>query len=74
MAIYLKDFKVASMEQEADMYRNPKMKMSTSGGWYPFNIFPEKKIYRFSFDAPITILYGSNEFRTISVNSAKGCG
>lgn len=60
MAIYLKGFKVASMDQEAKMYLNHKMRMSTSGGWYPFNIFPEKEIEEFTFETPITILYSSN--------------
>lgn len=58
--IYLRYFHLASLEDEATIYKHPKAKMSTSGGFYPYHIFPEKKLYELTFESPITILYGDN--------------
>lgn len=58
--IYLKYFHLASLEAEAAIFKHPKAKMSTSGGFYPYHIFPEKKLYELTFESPITILYGDN--------------
>ena len=58
--IYLSNFYLASGEKEAMIYKNSKAKMSTSGSFYPYCIFPEKGLGKLSFTLPITILYGGN--------------
>lgn len=58
--IYLREFFLATLEQEASLYENPKMRMSTMGGWYPFDIFPEKGLQEIYFESPVTIFYGGN--------------
>lgn len=40
--IYLRYFHLASLEDEATIYKHSKARMSTSGGFYPYHIFPEK--------------------------------
>lgn len=58
--IYLKTFYFPSNEREALIYKNTKYRMSTSGSFYPYGIFPEKGLSKLSFSSPITILYGGN--------------
>lgn len=62
--IYLREFFLATLDQEASLYENPKMRpkmrMSTMGGLYPFNIFPEKGLQEICFESPVTIFYGGN--------------
>lgn len=58
--IYLNNFYLASADREAEIYENSKAKMSTSGSFYPYCIFPEKELRKISFTSPITIIYGGN--------------
>jgi len=58
--IYLSNFYLASADSEAKIFENSKARMSTSGSFYPYCIFPEKGLNKLSFTSPITILYGGN--------------
>ena len=58
--IYLRKFDLASLEAEGNIIKHWKNKLTIETGLYPFNIFPLKEIYSFSFENPITILYGDN--------------
>ena len=58
--IYLRKFDLASLEAEGNIIKHWKNKLTIGTGLYPFNIFPLKEIYSFSFENPITILYGDN--------------
>lgn len=60
--IYLRNFFLATLEQEASLYdtEKSKMRMSTMGALYPFDIFPEKGFEEICFESPVTIFYGGN--------------